>query len=54
MLVTPALVVVGLVLPSGNAGLNRLYAEEAQATSYIKSNWNKYTENYHPSYVLAD
>jgi hypothetical protein len=31
-----------------------LRAPEAQATSYLKSNWNKYTENYHPSYALDE
>ena len=27
---------------------------EVQATSYLRSNWNKYTENYHPNYVADD
>lgn len=31
---------------------NRLYSERAAATSFLESNWNKYTENYHPSYAL--
>ncbi len=30
----------------------RLYAERATSSSYLKSNWNKYDENYHPAYVL--
>jgi hypothetical protein len=30
----------------------RLYAERATASSYLKSNWNKYDENYHPAYLL--
>lgn len=30
----------------------QLHAHEAMATSFLKSNWNKYTENYHPSYAL--
>lgn len=30
----------------------RLYAERASASSYLRSNWNKYDENYHPSYAL--
>ncbi len=33
---------------------NRLYSNEASATSFLKNNWNKYTENYHPNYALDD
>ncbi|HEY4392551.1 MAG TPA: hypothetical protein VGP64_00740 [Polyangia bacterium] len=29
-----------------------LRSAEATATSYLQNNWNKYEENYHPSYVL--
>lgn len=36
------------------ADMNELFAEEATASSYLKSNWNKFSENYHPSYVLDD
>jgi hypothetical protein len=45
-----------LLLPSVAAAgeFHRLYSEEAQASSFLKSNWNKYEENYHPSYVLDD
>ncbi|MBM7117443.1 NADase-type glycan-binding domain-containing protein [Archangium primigenium] len=32
----------------------RLYSAEASATSFLRNNWNKYQENYHPSYVLDD
>ncbi len=32
----------------------RLYAERASASSYLRSNWNKYDENYHPNYALDD
>ncbi len=32
----------------------QLHAEQASASSFLKSNWNKYEENYHPSYVLDD
>lgn len=32
--------------------LQPLYAAKAESTSYLKSSWNKYTENYHPNYVL--
>jgi len=27
---------------------------EVQATSFLQSNWNKYSENYHPNYVADD
>ncbi len=32
----------------------QLHAAEASATSFLRNNWNKYQENYHPSYVLDD
>ena len=32
----------------------QLHSDAARATSYLKSNWNKYSENYHPNYVLDD
>jgi hypothetical protein len=35
-------------------GFRPLHADRAEATSFLKSNWNKYEENYHPSYVLDD
>ena len=38
--------------PAEPAPFKRLYAERASASSYLKSNWNKYDENYHPNYVL--
>ena len=38
--------------PSGTQKWEQLRAERAEATSFLKSNWNKYNENYHPSYVL--
>ena len=31
---------------------SQLYATEAEASSFLKSSWNKYNENYHPNYVL--
>ena len=31
-----------------------LYPKQARATSFLKSNWNKYTENYHPNYAFDD
>lgn len=36
------------------ANFQRLHAEQATATSFLKGNWNKYEENYHPNYVLDD
>ena len=33
---------------------HRLYSPEGSATSFLRSNWNKYTENYHPTYALDD
>ncbi|WP_434389582.1 NADase-type glycan-binding domain-containing protein [Melittangium boletus] len=33
---------------------SRLYSAEASATSFLRNNWNKYQENYHPSYALDD
>ncbi|HEX8705326.1 MAG TPA: hypothetical protein VF815_41220 [Myxococcaceae bacterium] len=49
-------VLLTVLLPSlaSAAGFQRLHAEQATATSFLKSNWNKYEENYHPSYVLDD
>jgi len=31
-----------------------LHAPEATASSFLQNNWNKFTENYHPSYILDD
>jgi hypothetical protein len=36
------------------AAMVPLYADHAEATSFLKSNWNAYEENYHPNYVLDD
>ena len=41
-----------LALSAEGADWQQLRPEQATATSYLKSNWNKYTENYHPMYVL--
>ena len=32
----------------------QLHSDHAEASSFLKSNWNKYNENYHPNYVLDD
>ncbi|WP_052518986.1 NADase-type glycan-binding domain-containing protein [Archangium violaceum] len=50
----PLLLTVLLPTLATAGGFQRLHAEEASATSFLKSNWNKYEENYHPSYVLDD
>lgn len=46
-----ALVISTAALAEGPAW-KRLHAEKASASSYLQSNWNKYDENYHPSYAL--
>lgn len=33
---------------------NRLYVSSSTATSFLRSNWNKYEENYHPNYAFDD
>lgn len=47
------LIVVFVAVPA-QAEFKRLHAERASASSFLESNWNKYQENYHPSYVLDD
>jgi hypothetical protein len=49
-------VLLTVLLPSLAAagGFQRLHADQATASSFLKSNWNKYEENYHPSYILDD
>ena len=32
--------------------LQPLHSSNAESSSFLKSSWNKYTENYHPNYVL--
>ncbi|HZI16200.1 MAG TPA: hypothetical protein VE153_37900 [Myxococcus sp.] len=50
------LALLSLLVPSlaSAAGFQRLHAEEATATGFLQSNWNKYQENYHPNYALDD
>jgi hypothetical protein len=50
----PLLLTVLLPSLAAAGGFQRLHAEQASASSFLKSNWNKYEENYHPSYVLDD
>ena len=50
----PALLAVLLFASSAFADFKRLHAERATASSFLESNWNKYQENYHPTYVLDD
>jgi len=39
---------------AAQADFKRLFAERATSSSFLESNWNKYQENYHPTYVLDD
>lgn len=44
-----------VVLPfTAAAEFKRLHSDQATASSFLESNWNKYQENYHPTYVLDD
>jgi len=55
---------IGTILISGlllatpaaaeDAPFERLFSERADSTSFLRSNWNKYEENYHPNYVADD
>lgn len=50
-----ALVAAPASADTAKAGaFKRLYTDGASATSYLQNNWNRYTENYHPSYALDD
>lgn len=53
-MITVSSLALSLALASAPAaGVFRpLHADHAEASSYLKSNWNKYEENYHPTYVL--
>ncbi|MEW5847892.1 MAG: hypothetical protein AB2A00_03720 [Myxococcota bacterium] len=42
------------LLPVAIGAFQRLHADHAEATSHLRSNWNKYEENYHPNYALDD
>jgi hypothetical protein len=46
------LALTALLSSPAHAEWNQLYASRAEATSFLKSNFNKYNENYHPNYVL--
>lgn len=50
------LALLSLLVPclASAAQFQRLHAEEATATGFLQSNWNKYQENYHPNYALDD
>jgi hypothetical protein len=44
-----------VVLPSwAETSWHVLRSPEAEASSHLKSNWNKYEEDYHPTYVLDE
>jgi hypothetical protein len=50
------LTALSLVTTTASAGPSadwkRMHGDRATASSYLKSNWNKYDENYHPAYLL--
>lgn len=47
------LLLTTLLMPAWADGdWKTLHAPRAEASSYLKSNWNKFTENYHPTYIL--
>jgi len=49
----PADAAVATAAPSEQASAwEQLRLDKAEASSFLKSNWNKYNENYHPNYVL--
>ena len=44
-----------ILLSTGFAqDLPRLYSAQATSTSFLRSSWNRYNENYHPNYILDD
>ena len=47
-----AVLLGSLVVQAGD--IKQLHAATAESTSFLKSSWNKYNENYHPNYVLDD
>ena len=49
---TAALTLMSTTALGAGPAWKRLYAEQASASSYLQSNWNKYDDNYHPSYAL--
>ncbi len=51
-----AVVLGGMVLggPALGAEWRLLRHTEVEASSFLQSNWNKYSENYHPNYVADD
>lgn len=54
MRLLPAVLPVLLLALPAHAEWKRLYADHAEASSALQSNWNKFEENFHPSYVLDD
>lgn len=47
------LLLASLLLPAhADDDWKTLHAPRAEASSFLKSNWNKFTENYHPNYIL--
>lgn len=48
------LCLIPLVATADGTVWHTLRSPEAQASSYLQTNWNRFTENYHPTYVLDD
>ena len=40
--------------PASGQHFQRLYSNDAVASSFLQNDWNRYTENYHPKYALDD
>lgn len=45
---------VFILFAEPEADWNRLYVSSSTASSFLKGNWNKYEENYHPNYAFDD
>jgi hypothetical protein len=54
MVLLHVVVIAGAMSAAPATPTDRLYSEEATATSYLQNNWNRFSENYHPSYILDD
>lgn len=46
------LALLALSAAADDTDWKQLHSPHAAASSYLQSNWNKYTENYHPTYIL--
>jgi hypothetical protein len=46
------LALLALTASADDTTWKQLHSPQATASSYLQSNWNKFTENYHPTYIL--